>query len=293
MHRDNEESKKKVVGTVGVDATLFSEKKAGPIDIPKIPFDADHYQQALKLGFCRTKEEKTYIDLERLHAPQNKPGSGFGTAKFREIVKRSDDLKCPGQIITDASTSYGSPHLFYLYMGMVPADTQVNYVETKYGDDGSVTLEELEKCKEWSVEALEKSLDSMTLSSAKRILSKELKVPNENVSTEDLIKHKEMLLGLQHRRLDYVSEVFIPKLLKILAKDPKNKYPDTKSLGPMPMRLSEQGYARWKYVIENGLEFVPFRNLEHLNLNSDQKALLQEILAKRIEIRPTGLENMG
>lgn len=34
-------------------------------------------------------------------------------------------------------------------------------------------------------------------------------------------------------------------------------------------------------LLENNLEFVPFRNFEHLNLNSDQKALLQEILAKR------------
>lgn len=280
--------------SAGTSVTLFTPSKADKksdsiLDIPKIPFNVNRYQQALTRGYCQTREYKTHIDLERLHAPCNKPGSGFGMAKFREIVKKSMDLNCPGKVMTDASTSYGSPHLFYLYMGMGPETYSAHYLWKQYGMIGERVydkLNSLSKYEVWTAEILQKECDQYMLDKLKMILEMELNINDKNklISLDGIIANKELLMNLRDKKIDYVSEIFLPSLLKILARDPKDKFPNTGELGAMHMHLTDQGFARWKYVIENGFEFVPFKNLEHLNLNADQKALLQDIQVKRAAV---------
>jgi hypothetical protein len=293
MQRDDPESKKNSAESKESRMPFFSatkedDKKSDPIlNIPKIPFNVDHYEKVLNIGYFVVNEYEKYIDISRLHAPDNKPGSGFGMAKFREIIKKSMEHNCPGKVSASASTNYGSPHLFYLYMGMSPVSQNTSYVETQYGGVGVAALNKLHQCKDWSIGGLEKSLGLEDFL-IKFILSTELKIPFANISTDDLIKNKDFLLTLTSKKLDYVSQIFIPKIISRLSSDPNNKHPNTSSLGPMEMYLTEQGYARWKYVIENNLEFISFKHLEHLNLSLDQQAQLEDILAKRAksDIRP-------
>lgn len=288
MPRDDDETKKNPTETM---ATFFSVNKSERqsdlvLDIPKIPFNTDRYKKALTSGYCVTKEYDEFIDIGRLHAPHDKPGSGYGTAKFREIIQRSITLKCPGEIVTEASTNYGSPHLFYLYMGMAPKTYPVRYLEYQYGIWGGSIGDKLNipnKFNTWDTKEIEKEFDQDELECLTRIIYKETGITEKRkiISLEDIAANKELLLKLSEKTIDYTSGVFIPKLLKILALDPNNKYPFTKSLGATSMYLTKQGYARWKFVIENNLEFIPFRNLEHLNLSLEQRALLKEVLDKR------------
>ncbi|WP_160264751.1 hypothetical protein [Legionella norrlandica] len=47
------------------------------------------------------------------------------------------------------------------------------------------------------------------------------------------------------------------------------------------MRMSEEDFARWKYVIDNALEFVPFKKFEHLNLPDEQRLELEQLFQER------------
>ena len=161
MHRDDQETKKK------------------QSDIPKIPFNVRRYQEALELGYYRILQSKTHIVLERLHANNNTPGSGFGMAVFRKLVQLSITLDCPGKISTVVSTTYGSPHLFFLYMGMAPTTYPIYYLDSQYGEDGHDVREKLyglSEYSEWNTEILEIECDADVLNGLKRILRREMGV---------------------------------------------------------------------------------------------------------------------
>lgn len=260
-------------------STLFITKTPDPIlDIQKTPFDHMQHAIALRKGQYNYSEEKNYIDLRRLHAIDDKPGGGFGTAAFRALVHTSIQLGHLGNIKTDASTSYGSPHLFYLYMGMKPSLGNVNYLITMHGIAGeniATKLESLSKHEEWSTETLKEHFDESSLDDLRMILK------DRTLSLENIPNKKNLLLQLEEKKIDYTLDFFIPKLLRILEKSPTDKYPNTNDLHSTKMCLTEKGLARWKFVIDNNLEFVPFKQLEHLDLRPEQKDRLKAILDKR------------
>lgn len=58
-------------------------------NIPHIPLNGERYYQALMMPNAILSYKKSPLEngaveihLERLHAPQNRPGSGFGTGLF-------------------------------------------------------------------------------------------------------------------------------------------------------------------------------------------------------------------
>lgn len=293
-NNDDEFTKKTSISNPG---TLFSsenkEKPLNPIlDIPKIPFDAKKHQEILKLeqngATCKLEKFNNFIWLHDMHAPKNKPGSGYGAAKFREIVNESIKEECPGKINCTAYTTWGSPHLFYLYMGMAPNPRE--YVKTKFGNSGNDFFKELSKLKEWNEETLEKLLEDaenpIAFYMLSEILKDGLKLPSDyNVSLDDIIKNKELILSYKDKMFYSYKEDFIPDLLKILEKNPQSKYPETRSLGNIGMHLTEKGFERWKFVIENKLEFVPFKHFEHLDLSTEQQKKLDEVLGQRSLVR--------
>lgn len=252
---------------------LFS-KTDTMLDIPKKTLDIENYKANLKKGTCKTLESKSGINLLRLHS--NQIGQGFGTSKFREIVEKSIELGCPGKISTSITTEYGTPHLFYLYMGMVPETQPCSYIKYYFGAFSMDALDDLEQCS-----GDIKKLSKDTQDDLKRILCKQLSVSRESITLDDIIKHKDLLLKLKERTIDYIGEIFIPVLLEVLKDNPQDKYPDTKILGCVNMVLSKKAFERWNYVIKNNLEFYPFKNLEHINLSSSQKKILDEIIAER------------
>ncbi len=210
------------------------------------------YEAGLKLGMAEICSSADSVKIIRMHAPGNKPGSGFGIAKFREIVALSMTLACPGKIITDVSTSYGSPHLFYLYMGMRPIAKERYYVRYMYGTHGEYILEALE-----NGELLSRS-DIRLLTD---MLNHEKNLQISTISLEEIEFHKPFLLSLSDKRIDYLHGEYLPNLFEILQKsDPRNKFPDTTDLGSGYMELTEAGFASWKFAIENNLEFVPSRH---------------------------------
>jgi hypothetical protein len=74
-----------------------------------------------------------FIHLEMLAA--NAKGNCFGTAVMHHAVERSLAEGYEGRVDVDAS--YQS-HLFYLYMGMLPADYNMEYVLNTYGFIGYI-----------------------------------------------------------------------------------------------------------------------------------------------------------
>lgn len=280
MLRSDEKNSNKNI----IPVSLFSPCRAiNPIlDILKVPLNPMAHEEALRWGTCKIEESKSGIDLMSLHASGDRPGNGFGSAQFRRLIMRSIELGCPGKITLLASTTYGSPHLFYLYMGMIPIAKKVSYLKYYYGQNGINCLKNLDQDEEWSTQMLEE-LDKRTLNTLQRILHNEQKidVEKEPISLDYIITQKDFIFGLKKKTLDYVSKVFIPDLLEALAEDPTNKYPNTKLLGAVDMQMSEKAFARWQYVIDNQLEFIPFKNLEHLDLTVEQHKQLADILNKR------------
>jgi len=280
----NEEKKSPSVTTVSGGSIFTQEKKSDPIlDIPKIPFNVERHKKALEIkGTCETHIENTGIELDLFGAPNGQPGSGFGTAKFRELVKQVIQMGSGQTITTDASTTYGSPHLFYLYMGMAPNFRSVT-IDTIYGQFTQELINDLLQEPEWDSSLFEE-LSEMQLTTLKNILNSSNNYKDKKLSAitlDDLVKNRIFFDSIKDKTYDFVSDVFIPSLLTLLSDDPKEKYPNTASLGATRMYLTEEGLKRWKYVIDNNLEFIPFKNLEHLNLTLKQQEQLQSIMEQR------------
>lgn len=80
----------------------------------------------------------------------------------------------------------------------------------------------------------------------------------------------------------YIRFEFVPRLLDILEKDPKEKYPNTYDLGTVRMVMSGEGMDRWRGDCNNPQKpFVPFRDLTPLRtyMNKEQLDRLDKIFS--------------
>lgn len=247
-----------------MQSTFFYQKDIDSIS--KIPFNEKKHKQAIGSGWYKTYRYENSLILERLHA--DKIGEGFGTAVFRKIMteiiveesKNKSKTHDESLLKTEITTSYGSPHLFYLYMGMSPNSYKYSYIKYEYGERGVFCLDKLSQCEDLTIESLEQ-LSNGTIQSIKEILGQEDSIESDKISFTDIIRQKDFLLMLKEKTIDYLEDIFIPDILE---QTKKGKYQDTKKWGAMQMHLTEAGYKRWKYVIENNLEFVPFKDFEHI-----------------------------
>lgn len=283
---DNKDAKKEVTG-----APAFFSKEKKPDPVLEVKFDADKHKKLLEEGGeWQFTEEKEKVILKHLRAGKNSQGRGFGTAVFRELVQRSIDLGCAGEIKTDATSGARaeiSPHLFYLYMGMAPEAKKVPYFIKHYGNLKGRNMQhavtELLGEDEWTAQALEELalIDEDLLDDLKGTLRREEKYDRKKeVSLDEIIANKALFLQLAKKEFNSLTK-FIDDILQILKNNPHEKFPNTGKLGAQGMRLTKKGYARWKDAIDNNKEFVSFKNFEHLDLTADQQKLLEEILAQR------------
>lgn len=233
-------------------ATLYGsvnkkEKKDNPaLDIPKVPFDQKRHQQIREKGTCDLSVNEKEIGITEIKS--GKMGSGYGTAKVREIMERAIELKIPPDKITLTHTtnwSKVSPLLFYLLMGMEPRFGGQNYpyLRKKYGVLYEMLGEILRK--NWDEEQLRDDLDDLQMLLVKEHPDYKDKNKNE-IELQDIIQNRDFFQKLYDKKIDFVPDVFIPRLLEILRKDPANKYPDTSELAEIVtgLNFSEIGYAR-------------------------------------------------
>ncbi len=264
-----------------VGASLFFTQKGVREDdrilnIDKIPFNSDDHKKALTLGPCRR----------------------FYLAKFREDVLRLIPIHRPRPGGWTPKTKPAHPsdrsyHLFFLYLGMAPVTYRIDYLDFQYGQlRGSRVLDKLSilsQYGEWNAEILERECDAYSLRSLKKVLCMEMgrSDKGKNTSLDDIVANRELLLKLKEKELDYVTDIFVPKLLRIIASTPPDKIVDTTDLRSLDnWYLTNEGFARWKFVIENNLEFIPLKNFEHLNLSLEQQVLLKKILEERVQSSP-------
>lgn len=260
------------------------------------PFDKEKHEKALHAGLLLWHQEpsKKCLHVDKREAHQR--GNGFGTAAMRYLVEQSYKLGYEGNI--DSETSWSS-HLFHLYMGMIPKEKDEKFVSYAWGDFGEDVLKNLEDnyyhddktALEEDLEVLSEMLHMVknfkeysTLTETDILKFKNLK-EDELFTEADILdeKNMELILSLRQKTLSHLRFKFIPLLLRTLQKNTNIKYPDTGTWGSIVMVLSNAGKARWKEALDKNIEFVPFKNFEHLYpfMTSDQKQLLNEIVKKR------------
>jgi len=201
-------------------------------------------------------------------------GSGFGTAVMREVIKEA--MEQNRTVTLDAA--YTS-HIFHLYMGMVPIDTEILYVSAQYGISGEQSIKNLTQ--DDTVEDLNETDELQDLL---MILKVEKKLPEHSVLTaQDVIDNKEFLMGLSQKMVSFLTFQFIPHLLRILEAGIADKYPNTSGLTIFRMELSRQGKERWQEAIHQGIEFSPFKGFEQLIpfMTDTQKERLDAIFKQR------------
>jgi hypothetical protein len=240
-------------------------------------FDLKHYEKLLKTGgtFVFTKPTCNGIYIEKVHSYQK--GNGFGTAVMRHAVETA--FAAGGDVTLEAAYS---SHLFHLYMGMIPKDRQIDYVQHTYGLNGVGSLDYLTSCE--NVEQLENNKDDCE--TLIEILSRELGVEEDNLKPADVIAHRDLLLGLKSKSCSYLTDDFVPQFLDILEKNIGNKYPDTTRFSSVQMQLSQEGKTRWQEAIDKKTQFSPFKDFKQLLpfMTALQKEKLNSILIKNAAI---------
>lgn len=225
---------------------------------PKGNFDREKYRARLSQGqvTSQTDEKLKCIYIKTLFS--HKQGSGFGTAAIRSMVEESIKLKYEGNLqLESAWQSY----LFYLYMGMIPLESRIPYIDHWFGYAGGDALEALNKCHD---EADLLKVDADEIATMKRMLRLELDIPIKSATLQDILKNRDLLLDLNKKTCSYIEAKFIPNLLKLLEKNYGNKYPNSTDFAAVQMKFSSEGKARWIDAIKNNKEFVPFKDLSHL-----------------------------
>lgn len=223
-----------------------------------------------------SRENDVHIDDIR----SRRPGNGFGAAVVREAVTQS--LKKGGSLTLEGGES---SHIFHLYMGMLPNDVQINYVEDMYGN--TEALQSLNFLKNKStIELFQSSpLSKKYTRKLIEILKNEKKedFQKNEPTLEDVFKHRDFLLELASKMVSRTAQVFVPALLDLLEENKGEKYPNTSILGSNNMHLSSEGEKRWREAIDNQVNFVLFYNFEQLHpyMNEEQKERLKTILEKK------------
>ncbi|MBL7479802.1 hypothetical protein [Legionella bononiensis] len=234
------------------------------------------HKELLKRGQYKLIRKERSIHLDRVDSYFQ--GSGYGTAVMREVVKEALEQK--KTVTLDAAWS---SHIFHLYMGMIPNDHKVSYLNTRHG----LLLPNMELLKNnHSVEDLTnpEKLKPKYLKKFLKILRKEKNWPKDSkLTAQDLMDNKDFLLGLNEKRVSYITFNFIPKLLNTFESQIGDKFPKTSSYGGVMMTLSKVGQERWQEAITEGIEFTPFKGLEQLIpfMTPSQKERWDSILEQR------------
>ncbi len=232
---------------------------------------------AMKGGFYSyvTKPDHFYIDAFDSGAT----GSGFGTAAIRKCMQDSFETKREGSIRLSPS---GSSHLFYLYMGMTPIDRQINYFDTRYGQQKRAALFYI------SLYQPTASKRKSFFKELREILSIEKQKPLASVTDEEVIAHKDFFAELGKKTVSYVKEVFIPRLIAILQKQIDQKYPNTEVLTSGAMEMSPDGKVRWKKAIDAGKPMTLFKQLDHLAkyFTAEQQKVVAAYVARHSKVLP-------
>ena len=214
---------------------------------------------------------------------------GFGTASTLLVFKRSMELAYGGRFHNFADLS---SHLFHLYMGMVPVDSQRAYVPFKWGMRGESALEEFDKLiyddhpeEERHIKVLKEMLTEI------RSQNKKPEDPPIHITTRMVEKAGKEFEELQKKTHSYLAGEFIPEIISILERCPPEARPSTKLLGGVKMFLSDEGLARWTKAVETHSPFVPFKRLEHLHryMSPEQLKRLHEIFDVREKTRGSKL----
>lgn len=270
----------------------------------------------------QTKEDKFFIDtrgqnLHLVHLFAKEQGKGYGTRIIQHLVEEFDRQQLTGTITMHMSTSYGSPLLFFLYMGMMPDPEHTRedyYLDLHYPDDrlpiNSLTRSALLKIasldeKDWGIIFRDQGSEICVSKKHKQytynqikdklkfVIHKEKQIGESiaDITDEMLISHKDFLLGLKDKIIPYLSASFIPTLLDILNSHLAEKYPDTNAMGSFNLCMSPEGFKRWRETIEDNQPFQPFKNLEHLipHIHPDYKEWLEAEIATTMEKRNNAL----
>ncbi len=243
---------------------------------PEVTMTKQHDESAhkalLQKGTYTLSPKDDVIHIDKVNS--HKQGSGFGTAVVREVIKEA--LENNKKVTLEAEKK---SHIFHLYMGMVPTDRQVLYVNAQYGLDTERTIDSLN-----DYDNAKDLNESEHLSKLLTILGTELDLSPHTLNAQDVIDNKAFLLDLIKRSVSFITFQFIPQFLRILRADIATKYPDTSNLHIVPMELSAQGRARWQDAITQGIEFTPFKEFESLlpYMTDEQKKQLNSIFELRL-----------
>ncbi|SNW62950.1 Hypothetical protein ORPV_1046 [Orpheovirus IHUMI-LCC2] len=204
-------------------------------------------------GYCiySVKKECTYIESITSHK------KGFGTRMIRNIIKERLDNNLDGNVKLQACWS---SHIFWIYMGMIPMNSDVNYVSSKYGILGREALNHILN---------PSSSEFPYLSIIKHIINMEYGINIDDINDTIISEKYEDLIKLNNKTSSYIHIDFIPRLLRVLGSKDLN----TKYFGSINMSLSDEGLQRWKDCIYNDVDFIPFRDLSHMRQYMDDKQI--------------------
>ncbi|MBV8802897.1 MAG: hypothetical protein JO131_08065 [Gammaproteobacteria bacterium] len=172
--------------------------------------------------------------------------------------------------------------LFYLSMGWIPEDYQINYLDHAYGLGTRNSIKKLTHSKTQPTLEEFNSMDDWTRSVVFRILKSEKQINQDQATFEDVLNHFTYLQNLVTKRVNYVSNKFIPDLIDELNRSSKPYWP----LAPM-MVLSKLGRERWEEAIENKIPFSSFKKFEHLPYadKSQQEKLIRALFLYKTTLR--------
>jgi hypothetical protein len=213
--------------------------------------------------------------------------AGFGTDSTRKMMKLSFDTGCEGRLSNEA---FWTSHLFHLYMGMIPADKQLNAINTYFGMFGEIAVSNFSEIIENFNASIPLSTEStQNLDCLKKILFfiRTGTINNnesEKITLKEVVGAKEEILEFSNKNnVSYLKIIFIPRLLTLLEKQINKTRPDTTSLGSVNMEMSKEGIEQWKESIDNKKSFTSFKRMEQLRPYMDQKQI--ERLDRILELR--------
>jgi hypothetical protein len=194
----------------------------------------------------------------------------FGPRGIRWLYKISCSHGHEGEIkIINAEAP---TRLFYLLMGMIPKESETNYID-QWGSLAKMALNALIACEKENDIYNVKPFNVFTL---QRLLAENKNIPEDLITNTMLFENKAFLLNLAHKKVSNIQNKFVPHLLKFL----KEEGDDSETV---TMFLSEEGKARWIEAIEQNKLFQPFDDLAHLRkyMTENQINELDKIISKK------------